>query len=96
MIQKEKIDGYSVIGYDKDNDIFVCYEKFEVLANAVDKANEVLANAVNKAKELTKQIENGELKRKCSDGTEESIDWIEVYWNWNKDDEQIIWGSYND
>ena len=85
MIQKEKIDGYSVIGYVKDNDVFVCYGKYEVLANAVEKA-----------KELAKQIENGELKRKCSDGTKEPMDWIEVYWNWNEDDEQIIWGSYND
>ena len=42
------------------------------------------------------QIEIGELKRKCSDGTEEPMDWIEVYWNWNEDDEQIIWGSYDD
>ena len=34
MIQKEKIEGYSVIGYDKDNDVFICYGKYEVLANA--------------------------------------------------------------
>lgn len=82
MIQHEKIHGYAVIGYDKDNDIFICYGKFDVLANAMDKA-----------KELAEQAYNGELKRKCSDGTEEPIDWIEVYWDWNEDDEQIIWGS---
>lgn len=89
MIQKEKIDGYSVIGYDKDNDVFICYGKFEVLHDAV-----------NRAKELAKQIANGALKRKCSDGSEEPIDWIEIYcdwieiyWNWNEDDERIIWGS---
>ena len=76
---------YTVVGYDKDNDAFVCYGNFEVLAKAVDKA-----------KELAKQIECGTLKRRCSDGTEEPIDWIEVYWNWNKDDEDMIWASYDD
>lgn len=85
MIQKQKINGYSVIGYDKNNDVFINYGEFEVLAKAVEKA-----------KELSKQIDCGELKRKCSDGTEEPMDWIEVYWNWNGDDEEIIWGSYDD
>ena len=85
MIQKEKINGYSVIGYDKDNDIFVCYEKCENKATAI-----------TKAEKLARKVSKGELKRKCSDGSEEPIDWIEVYWNWNEDDERIIWGSYND
>lgn len=84
MIQKEKIKGYSIIGYDKDNDVFINYGKFEVLANAMDKA-----------KELVELLNANELKRVCSDGTEEPIDWIEVYWNWNEDDEQMVWGSYD-
>lgn len=29
MIQKKKIHGYSVIAYDKDNDVFVCYGEFQ-------------------------------------------------------------------
>ena len=85
MIQKEKITNYSIIGYDKDNDVFVSYGQFEVLAKAM-----------KKAKELEELLNAGELKRICSDGTEEPIDWLEVYWNWNGDDEQIIWGSYDD
>ena len=82
MIQHEKIDRCSVVGYDKDNGVSICYGKFDVLENAMDKA-----------KELAEQVYNGELKRKCSDGTEEPMYWIEVYWDWNEDDEQIIWGS---
>lgn len=38
MIQKIEINGYSVIGYDKDNDIFVCYGEYETLECAVEKA----------------------------------------------------------
>jgi len=41
-------------------------------------------------------LDKGELKRICSDGTKEPMDWLEVYWNWNGDDERIVWGSYND
>ncbi|WP_288681595.1 hypothetical protein [uncultured Eubacterium sp.] len=86
MIQKEKIPGYSVIAYDKDNDVFICYGKY---------AEE--HDAMKKAKELKELLDKEELKRTCSDGdgTEEPMDWLEIYWNWNEDDEQIIWGSYN-
>ena len=85
MIQKEKISGYSVIAYDKDNDVFICYGKYMGKPDAIKKAIE-----------LKKLLDKEELKRTCSDGTEEPMDWLEVYWNWNKDDERIIWGSYND
>lgn len=85
MIQKEKIPGYSVIAYDKDNDVFICYGKY------VEKFE-----AMERARELKKLLDKGELKRICSDGIEEPMDWIEVYWNWNKDDERIVWGSYKD
>ena len=50
---------------------------------------------MDKAKELVELLNANELKRVCSDGTEEPIDWIEVYWNWNEDDEQMVWGSYD-
>lgn len=82
MIQKESIAGYSVIGYDKDNDVFICYDKCETFELAVDKA-----------KQLILLVEKDELKREDNG---EPIDWIEVYWNWNKDDEKLLWGSYND
>ena len=85
MIQKEKILNYSVIGYDKDNDVFICYGQFDMLTNAMDKA-----------KELVELLNTNELKRVCSDGTEEPIDWLEVYWDWNGEEERILWGSYND
>ena len=82
MIQKIAIDGYSVIGYDKDNDVFISYGKCETLEYAIEKA-----------KNLFELVEKNELRREDNG---EPIDWIEVYWNWNKDDEKILWGSYND
>lgn len=82
MIQKITIDGYSVIGYDKDNDVFICYGEYETLEYAVEEA-----------KNLFELVEKNELRREDNG---EPIDWIEVYWNWNKDDEKILWGSYND
>lgn len=85
MIQKEKIPGYSVIAYDKDNDVFICYGKY------IEESD-----AMKKARELKKIFDKGELKRTCSDGTEEPMNWLEVYWNWNEDDERIIWSTYND
>ena len=76
---------YVVIGYDKDNDVYVCYGEF---------IYEKMAK--QEAEELTVCMKRGLLKRECSDGTMEPIDWIEVYKNWNKDDEQVVWASYND
>ena len=85
MLQKEDSDGYTVTGYDKDNDVYKWYGIYADISVAVDRA-----------KELTKQMEQGMLKRKCSDGTEEPIDWVEVYWNWDKTDKQKKWTSYDD
>ena len=76
---------YSVIGYEKDSDVFIFY--FE---------SESSLAAINKAKELNELCQQDELKRTCSDGTEEPIDWLEVYWHWNEAEEQLIWASYNE
>lgn len=70
---------YTIIGYDKDNDVFVEYGEFEVLHYAMVKANE-----------LKKLLDKEELKRENG----EPIDWIEVYWNYNKADEEMTWASY--
>lgn len=75
-------DEYSVIGYDKDSDVFIHFCKCETLELAIEKA-----------KKLLKFIEKDELKR---EDNEESIDWIEVYWNWDKDDEKLLWRAYSD
>lgn len=72
---------YSVIGYDKDNSVFEEYGDYEFLAYAIIRA-----------KELSELLKKGELRREDNN---EPIDWIEVYWNWNKNDEEFIWGSYD-
>lgn len=74
---------YTVLGYDKDNDVFCPYETFTDFKDAMDKA-----------KEYTELLNRGELKRNCSDGTEEPIDWIEIRWNYGETDEEIVWGSF--
>lgn len=75
---------FSVIGYDKDNDVSLCYGKFEELNIAIDTA-----------KKLSLLVETDDLKRICSDRTEEPLDWIEVYANWNEEGEQLMWASYS-
>ena len=72
---------YTIIGYDKDNDVFEEYGDYEVLYNANEKA-----------KELMSLLIEDELKRDNG----EPIDWIEIYWNWNKNDEEMIWASYEE
>lgn len=57
---------YTVIGYDKDNDVYVKYAEYSVEWFAIMKANE-----------LKKQIERGSLRREDNG---EPIDWIEI-WN---------------
>lgn len=71
---------YTILGYDKDNDVFVEYGEFEVLHYATEKA-----------KELKKLLDKDELKRENGD----PIDWVEIYWNYNGADEEIIWASYD-
>ena len=66
MIQKEKIDGYSVIGYDKDNDAYEIYYETEDF----EKAKEI-------AIVLDKVAMKDQLVRYTSDFTKEPID--EVY-----------------
>lgn len=41
MIQKEKISGYSVIAYDKDNDVFICYGKYIEKSDAMKKSKRI-------------------------------------------------------
>lgn len=70
---------YTVIGYDKDNDVFVTYAQADVLADAMVTA-----------KALKVMLEKDELKRENG----EPIDWLEVYWDYNGPDEKMVWASY--
>ena len=67
---------YTVVGYDKDNDVYKEYGEYSSLLNACRRASE-----------LRNLIESGELKRKDNG---EPIDWIEIYENWNGPDEYRI------
>lgn len=67
---------YTVVGYDKDNDVYIEYGEYGSLWTAYGRASE-----------LSKMVENGELKRKDNG---EPIDWIEIYENWNGPDEYRI------
>ena len=67
---------YTVVGYDKDNDVYIEYGEYSILQSAFERAEE-----------LNKMIECGELRRKDNG---EPIDWIEIYENWNLPDEYRI------
>lgn len=58
---------YTVCGYDKDNDVYEIYLDTKNFDDAKQLA-EVLSNLVL----------NGCLYRRCSDGSREPIDWIDV------------------
>ena len=68
---------YTVVGYDKDNDVHIKYAEYSVSWFAVMKATE-----------LADQVKRGELRR--SDNGE-SIDWIEVYENYNEPNEKRLY-----
>lgn len=67
---------YTVVGYDKDNDVYIEYGEYSTLWFAYQHANE-----------LSKMVENDELRRRDNG---EPIDWIEIYENWNGPDEYRI------
>ena len=67
---------YTVVGYDKDNDVYEEYGEYSSLWGAH-----------NRASELSKMIAKGELRRKDNG---EPIDWIEIYENWNGPDEYRV------
>lgn len=81
-IEKENLcNQFAVVGYDKDNDVYIEYKLFQKRAIAE-----------SFAKELKKGIEKGTLTRKCSDGTLEPIDWVQVVDS--EDFDKVFWTSY--
>lgn len=68
---------YTVVGYDKDNDVRIKYAEYSVSWFAAMKATE-----------LAGQVERGELRRSDSG---EPIDWIEVYENYNEPNEKRLY-----
>lgn len=61
---------YTVVGYDKDNDVYVEYESYDLSAEAE-----------YHAKQLKKLLDKGELRRENG----EPIDWIEIVQSDNYD-----------
>lgn len=82
LIKNELYDElYTVVGYDKDNDVFVEYDS----TIYKDKA-------ITMAKEYADMIKNDELRWPGTDEGE-PIDWISVYKGWATEDEEKIWTS---
>lgn len=67
---------YTVVGYDKDNDVYIECGEYSSICDANIKADE-----------LREMIKNGKLRRKDNG---EPIDWIEIYENWNEPDEYRV------
>ena len=74
---------YTVVGYDKDNDVYVEYGTYEKLCHARARMEE-----------LEPYLVRDELRRECSDGTLEPIDWLEIYQHWNWHGEELVAKSY--
>ena len=70
---------YTVVGYDKDNDVYVEYGTYEKLGHARARMEE-----------LEPYLVRDELRRENG----EPIDWLEIYQHWNWDGEEKICGSY--
>lgn len=70
---------YTIIGYDKDNDIYEEIAKFNKLEDAIESANSLCYCLVE-----------DELKSCVG----EPIDWLEVYFDWNGKNENKVWTSY--
>lgn len=68
---------YTVVGYDKDNDVYIEYAEYSVELFATMKAHE-----------LADKIKRGELRREDNG---EPIDWIEVYENYNTPNEKRLY-----
>lgn len=80
----ERKERYTIVGYDKENDVFVECDS----SLYSDKA-------ITTAKEYADMIENGELRWPGTDEGE-PIDWISVYKGWATEDEEKIWTSYKE
>lgn len=79
-LQADYMLAYSVIAYDKDGDV----------CDAISQSDDKDA-AIRYAEIMTKEMESGKLRRKDNN---EPYDWIEVYENWGKQEEELVWASY--
>ena len=70
---------YTVVGYDKDNDVYVEYGTYEKLCHA--KA---------RMEELEPYLFRDELRTEYG----EPIDWLEIYQHWNWHGEELVAKSY--
>lgn len=68
-----------VVGYDKDNDVYTNYGVFDRVDEAIHHTNV-----------LTLLMSENKLTILCG----EPIDWIEIYKNFDKDEEEKILSSY--
>ena len=81
MIYTNTSKRYAVVGYDKDNDVFVEYKFTDDPKEAEDFALH-----------LTAVMNRGELRM---DVTGEPLDWVEIYKHWGEENEEQIWASYD-
>lgn len=70
---------YTVVGYDKDNDVHVEYGTYEKLGQARARVEE-----------LEPYLVHDELRRENG----EPIDMLEIYQHWNWHGEELVEGSY--
>ena len=76
---------FTIIGYDKDSDVYEEYGEFTDINIAKEEATR-----------LAKLVRQDELVRIDSYDNNEPIDWVEIYRDYDTPDETLIWSDYND
>lgn len=76
------LDTYTIVGYDKDNDVY------EVL----DDDYSLSIEAEIEARKFVSLMNNGNLRRNNG----ESFDWVEIYHDYNGEEEAMVWASWCD
>lgn len=72
---------YTIVAYDKDNDVYVVLN---------DDNNMSVVEAKAEAERFLSLLNEGKLCRENG----EPYDWIEVYYEYNKGNEAMVWASW--
>lgn len=73
---------FTIVGYDKDNDVYVVLDDEYILS----------LEAEMEARKLAALLGEGKLRRDNG----EPFDWIEIYFDYGGEDETMVWASWCD
>lgn len=71
---------YTIVGYDKDNDVYVVLDDEYILS----------LEAEMEARKFASLMKEGKLRRDNG----EPFDWIEIYYDYGGEEETMVWASF--